>query len=89
MKRWWPLGVIAASLVLGSLVCAAGWMYDVVFAGIPYQDPTPELAARYTLNAQIASLIRWVGAGICASGGLLGGALLVWTVLKKMRQSIT
>lgn len=33
----------------------AQWLrYDIVFAGIPYQDPTPDLQARYAFHRSIA-----------------------------------
>jgi hypothetical protein len=59
MKGFWPLFLIAAGL----LVVFIGFLYDVEFAGIPYQDPTPEMTARYNHYAHIASLIRWFGFG--------------------------
>jgi len=57
MRRFWPLFLIAG----GVLVVFGGFIYDVMFAGIPYQDPTPEMSARYAHHAGIASMIRWCG----------------------------
>jgi hypothetical protein len=67
MKRFLPLILIAAGLFL----ILGGFIYDVIFAGIPYQDPTPEMSARYSRHAHIASTIRW-----CGLGGFLLGALV-------------
>ncbi len=39
---------------LGLLLLASGFVYDLVFAGIPYQDPTPAMSARYAFHARIA-----------------------------------
>ena len=39
----------------------AGFVYDVLFAGIPYQDPTPQMQADYDFHAKLASVARWVG----------------------------
>jgi hypothetical protein len=64
MRRFWPLIVIAAGLFL----LAGGFMYDVMFAGIPYQDPTPEMLARYNHHSRIASTIQWSGFGIFLFG---------------------
>jgi len=64
MKRVWPLALIA----VGILIIFSGFVYDVLFAGIPYQDPTPALTARYNLHSQIASIIRWSGVGVCFLG---------------------
>jgi hypothetical protein len=30
---------------LGGLVVLNGFVYDILFAGLPYKDPTPELQA--------------------------------------------
>ena len=59
MKNMWPFGLVA----LGLLIILAGFVYDVWFAGIPYQDPTPAMQAAYNYHAKVASIIRWVGAG--------------------------
>jgi hypothetical protein len=67
MKRISPFRLIA----LGIIIVFAGFMYDVLFAGIPYQDPTPALTANYNFYSQIASMIRWSGIGICIIGGIL------------------
>ena len=60
MKRFWPYGL----LLLGIMIIFVGFVYDVLFAGIPFQDPTPAMLATYNFHATIASTIRWVGAGI-------------------------
>ena len=61
------LFVIGLCLVLG------GFAYDLAFAGIPYQDPTPAMSADYARHAQIASVIRWAGvAGILLAGAVAG-----------------
>ena len=81
MKRFWPLVFICAGIFL----FIAGFVYQIVFAGIPYQDPTPELSARFDLHTQIASTISWVGVGafLC---GVCGGILrLVQTVYRDFR----
>ena len=57
MKQFWPYILIAAGLLL----MVGGFIYDVLFAGIPYQDPTPELSANYARHSHIASTIRWCG----------------------------
>jgi len=66
MKRFWPLIFV----LLGILVIFGGFLYDVSFAGIPYQDPTPELTAQYAFHSQVASEIRWSGLGISLVGVL-------------------
>jgi hypothetical protein len=68
MKRLWPIIII----LLGITIIFIGFVYDVLFAGIPYQDPTPALQASYDFHAQIASIIRWSGVGIFLMGGIGG-----------------
>jgi hypothetical protein len=78
MKRFWPLLL----LVAGVLLVLGGFAYDVLCAGIPYQDPTPEQSARYAYHARVASCLR--GAGLAA---LLAGAVagLVRRMTRKPR----
>ena len=68
MKRGWPLLLIVA----GSLLMAGGFVYDVMFAGIPYQDPTPEMSARYAFHARIASITLGSGVGVFVVGSIAG-----------------
>lgn len=79
MIRRRPLFLIAGGLCL--IVC--GFIYDVFYAGIPYQDPTPEMSARYALHSNIASAIRWSGtASFCV--GAIAGVFRLFT--KRWRQ---
>jgi hypothetical protein len=59
---------IVLIIAFGLVVILSGFVYDVFFAGIPYQDPTPALVATYNYHSQIASIIRWSGTGICFFG---------------------
>jgi len=49
-------------------------VYDVVFAGIPYPDPTSEMTAAYARHAGIAAAIRWGGLGLVLAG-VAGGVV--------------
>ncbi|WP_145372124.1 hypothetical protein [Maioricimonas rarisocia] len=68
MTRYWPLLLAAAGLLL----LVTGFVYDVIFAGIPYQDPTPDMSARYARHAVIAAAIRWCGVGAVLLGLTVG-----------------
>jgi hypothetical protein len=57
--------------LLGLAALIGGFCYDVIFAGIPYQDPTPELERQYELHCQVASYLEMAGALILAIGCLL------------------
>ncbi|MGQ9895814.1 MAG: hypothetical protein ACUVSY_18705 [Roseiflexus sp.] len=71
MKSFWTLILIAVGFVL----IIAGFVYRVMFAGIPYQDPSPELIARYNLHATIAQTITTSGV-ITVLVGIVGGIAL-------------
>lgn len=59
-----PLILVVSGLCLGG----AGLLYDVVFAGIPYPDPTPEMLASYDRHALVARVIELAGAADLALG---------------------
>jgi len=81
MRRFLPIILILA----GVFLLFSGLIYDVMFAGIPYQDPTPEMSARYAHHAHIASVIRWVGLWIFVAGALVG---IIRLVLRRFRPKI-
>jgi len=70
----------AATPVIGIFILISGFIYDILFAGIPYQDPTPELQARYDFHSAVAN-------GFYATGGILflAGLLAIPFILKKLR----
>lgn len=66
-------------LVLGCAIVSFGFWYDVLFAGIPYQDPTPAMQAQYNFDQRVASLIRLVGEVLFAAAA----AMLIVAALVK------
>ena len=64
MKKNWHLYLIS----IGILLLIGGFIYDVMFAGIPYQDPTPVIQANYDRHSGIASSIMQAGAGLFSLG---------------------
>ena len=79
MKR--ILQIIATPLV-GIVIVMSGFVYDVLFAGIPYQDPTPELQARYDFHSAVAGWFYKTG-GIL----FLVGLIAIPIILKKTKQT--
>jgi hypothetical protein len=67
MGRWLRWVVPAVAVALGFVLAAAGLVYDLAFAGLPYQDPTPEMQARWRYHSGVASVIELVGGGGCAA----------------------
>jgi len=71
---------IVASL-LGIVIVVTGFVYDVLFAGIPYQDPTPELQARYDFHSSVANILYKTG-GIVFLAGLVA-IPFIWKITKR------
>jgi len=57
-------------LLAGLLVIAAGFLYDVMYAGIPYQDAPDYLLAEYDRHQRISNWIMSVGVFIVTVGGV-------------------
>ena len=66
MNKLMILGVCVAGI--GMIVLIGGFAYDLAFAGIPYQDPTPQMQARYDSNLRVAEIIEQIGGVTFASG---------------------
>ncbi len=48
-------------IILGIIILSIGLYYLIIKAGIPYQDPTPELQIQYEKNMSIGETISMVG----------------------------
>ena len=53
---------------LGILIIVTGFLYDVYFAGIPFQDAPPELIEKYIFNRNISRTIMIIGAVLLVIG---------------------
>ena len=58
------------AIFLGIVIFIAGFIYDSLLAGIPYQDPTPEMQSRWDLHSSIAEYIYISGSVIFLAGVL-------------------
>lgn len=70
---------------LGFAVMMAGFVYDILYAGIPYQEPPPDLAADYAVSRTVAETLFVVGALIASLGSLMA----IWTAFRVMWQLLT
>ena len=52
---------------VGIGIAIVGFVYDIMFAGIPYQDAPAQLQASYALHSRIAAAIETVGLGIAVA----------------------
>lgn len=60
-------------MIFGLTLLMLGLIYDGLFAGIPYQDPSPEVYANWKFHGQIASRILFSGLIV------IGLSILVFT----------
>lgn len=73
MRAFRPTVVI----LLGAALILSGFFYDVIFAGLPFQDPTPAMQAEWLLHKRIATRIEMAGAVILCAGCLWGAIGLI------------
>lgn len=69
--------------VMGIAIAFAGLVYDVLFAGIPYQDPTPEMQERYEMHSFVAGIFYAVGGLVL----LIGVLEVVVAIVRRLRRS--
>ncbi|MEM6579141.1 MAG: hypothetical protein AAF678_11670 [Pseudomonadota bacterium] len=72
---------ICGIALLGLAVICAGFLYDLMFAGLPYQDPPPELLADWMRHKRISGIIMIVGLFLVVSG--IAAIPLIWYRLRK------
>ncbi len=63
--------IIKYGIRFGILLFTAGFLYDIMFAGIPPQDPPLELTVSYERNKSIANWIMMSGIIVVALAGLI------------------
>ena len=73
MKLKWPIFIIICGVALGVF----GFLYDAFFAGIPFQDPSPELEAEWRFHNMVSNYIIVSGLVILIIGALVGVLSLV------------
>lgn len=61
--------IIKYGIRFGILLFAVGFLYDIMFAGIPPQDPPLELTISYERNKSIANWIMMCGIIVVAVAG--------------------
>jgi hypothetical protein len=66
---------------LGFALILCGFFYDGLFAGIPYQDPTPELQERWEYYKSVASVFYKTGGMV-----LLLGSMAIPTIWKRTKR---
>ncbi len=67
--------------LIGIVIVMMGLVYDILLAGIPYPDPTPELQVRYDFHSFVAGIFYKTG-GIVFLVGLVA-IPFIWKMAKK------
>ena len=72
---------ITGVAIFGALIVVAGLVYDIMYAGIPFQDPTPAMQAEWRSNKVVADLLMAFGGLVF----LLGVAMMpiLWWITRK------
>ena len=81
--RWLSWLVPLAVVAIGFMTIAAGFVYDLMLAGLPYQDPPSELEARWQYHSGVASAIEFAGAVVMFLGLSALAVAVVWALAKR------
>lgn len=76
--------IINSVILAGVIIFFIGWYYEIIKAGIPYQDPPLELQIKYAINMGIGEILVRNGFVIAICGGIL--RLLLGLILKKYQR---
>jgi len=72
-------------LIMGIGIIAIGFIYDVFFAGIPYQDPSPALQKQFEFHSAIASYLHISGGIVIGFSPAIG---LIWSKLSSEKPTV-
>ena len=74
--------ILSWGIIGGILLIVIGFIYDVIFAGIPYQDPTPLMIQKFNFHKNVAGKIELIGLSIMLIS-LLG--IIIKKLIKPIR----
>ena len=83
MAKWLQWRIPAALATLGFAIAMAGFVYDLAFVGLPYQDPTPEMQTRWQYYSSVAMAIELAGVGIMLVGVAGFAVVALWSLTAK------
>ena len=63
--------IFTAMIIAGVIILDIGLYYLIIKAGIPYQDPTPELQLKYSINMGIGEILTRTGLCITVIGAIV------------------
>ena len=80
MKRIWN-DIANGLMIAGVVILLISAYYLVIKAGIPYQDPPPDLQIKYAVNASVGEELFKNGSIVFVIG--LAGRIVTWLLHKK------
>lgn len=86
MKEKTGLWVLDSFILAGVILALTGLYYYVIKAGIPYQDPTPEMQIQYAVDMGIGGILVRNGLAIAVCGGII--RLIVRLISARHRRKI-
>jgi hypothetical protein len=66
-------------VLTGLCLLIGGFVYEAIFNGLPYPDPTPEMSAQWALNETVASIFYRAGLLVIAAG-------MAWGLYSKLKR---
>lgn len=62
--------ILLAIIAAGIVMLAVGIYYSVIVAGLPYQDPTPEMLEKWNMAHRTGTLWQCIGAATALIGAV-------------------
>ena len=81
-RRWLLFSFLVAAI--GCAVAFLGVIYGALLVGVPYQDPTPEMARREAFHVAVSGWIMSIGGGLLMCGVV---ALLCALIVRTARRA--
>ena len=70
----------------GLILVLVWFVYGSIFAGIPYQNPTPEMSANYAFHSSVSGTILVIGLGALLIGMVGGVSKFLFKKFGKMQE---
>jgi hypothetical protein len=78
----------AIIMASGAVLIFAGLAYDLAFAGLPFQDPTPEMQENWLYHKRVANWITLSGGAVFLVGCTWTGARLLMRLMGWSRPNL-
>lgn len=82
-RKWLRVSCVLA--FIGCTLATLGAVYGVLLVGVPYQDPTPEMAHRETFHLAVSSGMFITGGGLFLCAALGVACTLLARVVRHLR----